>query len=91
MKTSAILLFLCSSPQPPNRVHNIDQTIFDHETCFPGFDIIRRVRSLNGRYGGGVCTYIRSNPNYKIYVTIREFDCGNDETTIQIYLGEYLV
>ena len=44
----------------------LDQTIFDHEVCLPGFDIIRRDRSVNGRYGGGVCIYIRSNLNYKI-------------------------
>ena len=23
--------------------------------CLPGFDIVRRDRSVNGRHGGGVC------------------------------------
>lgn len=43
----------------------LDDSIADHEVCIPGFDIVRRDRSVNGRYGGGVCIYIRSNLNYK--------------------------
>ena len=34
--------------------------------CLPGFDIVRRDRSVNGRHGGGVCIYIQSSLNYKV-------------------------
>ena len=44
----------------------LDQTIAGHEICLPGYEIARRDRSINGRHGGGVCIYIRSNFNYKI-------------------------
>ena len=44
----------------------LDQTISDHEVCLPGFDIIRRDRSVNGRHGGGICIYVRANLNFKI-------------------------
>jgi hypothetical protein len=44
----------------------IPHAITDQEVCLPGFEIVRRDRSVNGRYGGGVCIYIRSNINYKI-------------------------
>ena len=44
----------------------LDETISDHEVCLPGFDIVRRDRSVNGRHGGGVCVYIQSSLNYKV-------------------------
>jgi hypothetical protein len=44
----------------------IPHAITDQEVCLPGFGIVRRDRSVNGRYGGGVCIYIRSNIIYKI-------------------------
>ena len=44
----------------------IDHTFNDQEACLPGFEIVRRDRKGNGRKGGGVCLYIRSNTNYKI-------------------------
>ena len=44
----------------------LDSTITDQGVCLPGFEIVRRDRSVNGRYGGGVCIYIRSNIIYKI-------------------------
>ena len=31
-----------------------------------GYDIVRRDRPLNGRNGGGVCFYLRSNINYNV-------------------------
>ena len=31
-----------------------------------GYDVIRRDRTVNGRFGGGVCFYIRSNINYVV-------------------------
>ena len=45
---------------------NQNKTIFDHEVCLPGFDIIRRDRSVNGRHGGGICIYVRANLSFKI-------------------------
>jgi hypothetical protein len=33
----------------------------DHEFCLPGYEIIRRDRSVNGRNGGGICIYVRAN------------------------------
>ena len=44
----------------------LDHTINDREVCLPGFEIVRRDRKVNGRNGGGVCLYIRSNINYKV-------------------------
>ena len=41
-----------------------DSTISDYEICLPGFELIRRDRPINGRRGGGVCIYIRSNLNF---------------------------
>ena len=32
----------------------------------PGYEIIRKVRKINGRLAGGVCIYVRCNMNYKI-------------------------
>ena len=32
----------------------------------PGFEVVRKDRSVNGRSGGGVCIYLRSNINYQI-------------------------
>jgi exonuclease III len=51
----------------------LDSTITDQEVCLPGFEIVRRDRSVNGRYGGGVCIYIRSNINYKIRHDLHAF------------------
>ena len=44
----------------------LDHTINDQEVSLPGFEIVRRDRKVNGRNGGGVCLYIRSNINYKV-------------------------
>ena len=41
-----------------------DSSISDHEVCLPGFELVRRDRSVNGRRGGGICIYIRSNLNF---------------------------
>ena len=43
----------------------LDFTIDDSELYLPGFEIIRKDRKINGRNGGGVCFYVRSNLNYK--------------------------
>jgi exonuclease III len=44
----------------------LDSSVKDHEVCLPGYQIIRRDRSVNGRNGGGICIYFRANINYKI-------------------------
>jgi hypothetical protein len=44
----------------------LDSSVKDHEVCLPGYEIIRRDRSVNGRNGGGICIYFRANINYKI-------------------------
>ena len=44
----------------------IDSSVKDHEVCLPGYEIIRRDRSVNGRNSGGICIYVRVNINYKI-------------------------
>ena len=40
--------------------------INDHEVCLPGFELVRSNRNINGRNGGGVCIYIRSNLNFQM-------------------------
>lgn len=32
----------------------------------PGFELVRKDRKVNGRNGGGVCIYLRTNLNYRI-------------------------
>ena len=44
----------------------IDSSVNDNEIYLPGFEIVRKDRSVNGRSGGGVCIYLRSNINYQI-------------------------
>jgi hypothetical protein len=44
----------------------LDSSVKDHKVCLPGYEIIRRDRSVNGRNGGGICIYFRANINYKI-------------------------
>ena len=42
----------------------IDSSVNDNEIYLPGFEIVRKDRSVNGRSGGGI--YLRSNINYQI-------------------------
>ena len=42
----------------------LNDTIPDNEISISGYKIVRRDRPLNGRNGGGVCFYVRSNTNY---------------------------
>ena len=44
----------------------IDSSVYDNEIYLPGFEVVRKDRSVNGRRGGGVCIYLRSNINYQI-------------------------
>ena len=61
-------IFICSNKIDILCINEtkLDLTISDQEVCLPGFEIIRRDRKVNGRKGGGVCLYVRSNINYKI-------------------------
>ena len=49
-----------------NNESKLDKTINDHEVYIPGYEIVRRDRQINGRKGGGVCFYLRSNLNFKV-------------------------
>ena len=44
----------------------IDSSVNDNEIHLPGFEVVRKDRSVNGRSGGGVCIYLRNNINYQI-------------------------
>ena len=44
----------------------IDSSVNDNEIHLPGFEVVRKDRSVNGRSGGGVCMYLRNNINYQI-------------------------
>ena len=43
----------------------LDGGICNNEVTVEGYNIIRRDRSANGRSGGGICFYIRSNINLR--------------------------
>ena len=44
----------------------LDNAINNHEVYIPGYEIVWRDRQINGRKGGGVCFYLRSNLNFKV-------------------------
>ena len=44
----------------------LDSTVHNDKVYIPGFEIVRKDRKVNGRHGGGVCTYLRTNLNYRI-------------------------
>ena len=52
----------------------LDSTIHDSDVYIPGFEIVRKDRRVNGRKGGGVCIYLRTNLNYRI-----RDDLNNDD------------
>ena len=57
-------LFLSTNEKTDILVINetkLDQTVHDNEIYLPGFDVVRRDRITNGRNGGGVSMYLRSN------------------------------
>ena len=41
-------------------------SVNDNEIYLPGFEVVIKDRSVNGRSGGGVSIYLRSNINYQI-------------------------
>ena len=44
----------------------LDSTVHNSEVFSPGFELVRKDRKINGRNGGGVCIYLRTNLNYRI-------------------------
>ena len=61
----------------------LDDTINDDELYLPGFEIVRKDRMLNGRNGGGVCLYLRSNLNYRVRedLIMEKLECLTVEIT----------
>jgi exonuclease III len=57
----------------------LDSSISNSEIHLSGYDVVRLDRKVNGRSGGGVCMYIRSNLNFRI----RE-DLANNDLEILI-------
>ena len=49
----------------------LDSTVHNDEVYIRGFEIVRKDRKVNGRHGGGVCTYLRTNLNYRIRNDLR--------------------
>ena len=43
-----------------------DSSVNDNEIHLPGFEVVRRDRSVNGRSGGSVCMHLRNNINFQI-------------------------
>ena len=44
----------------------LDATIKDGEVYLTGYDVVRKDRESNGKNGGGVCIYVRSNNNFQL-------------------------
>jgi len=44
----------------------LDVSVSDNDIYIPGYEVVRKDRSNNGKNGGGVCIYIRSNHNYRL-------------------------
>ena len=55
----------------------IDSSVNDNEIHLPGFEVVRKDRSVNGRSGGGVCKYLRNNINYQISddICVGQLEC----------------
>jgi len=55
----------------------LDNSVSDDEVYIPGYDIIRRDREHNGRFGGGVCIYVRSNINFSLRPDLSDIHLEN--------------
>lgn len=44
----------------------LDPSVSNNEISILGFEIVRKDRNINGRFGGGVCLYIRNNLNFNL-------------------------
>ena len=52
----------------------LDSTVHNNEVYLPGFELVRKDRKMNGRNGGGICIYLRTNLNFRM-----RDDLKNDE------------
>lgn len=52
----------------------LDASVSNSEIYIPGYEVVRKDRSNNGRNGGGVCIYIRSNHNYRLRNDLTDSD-----------------
>jgi len=50
----------------------LDDSVSDDKVYISGYDIVRRDREHNGRFGGGVCIYVRSNINFSLRPDLRK-------------------
>ena len=55
----------------------LDPTIKDSEVHLPGYDVVRKDRESNGRNGGGVYIFVRSNINFQLPADLspRNLEC----------------
>ena len=44
----------------------LNSSVKDSDIHISGYEIIRRDRETNGRFGGGVSFYVRTNINYSL-------------------------
>ena len=61
----------------------LDSTINDNEVHISGYEIVRRDRSVNGKFGGGVCFYVRCNINF-----LPRFDMSIDQ--LENYVSKFV-
>ena len=75
----------------------IDSSVKDNEIYLPGFEVVRKDRSVNGRSGGSVCIYLRSNINYHIRDDLCDDQLAcivcrlNYQTPLQTFYCQYVV
>ena len=60
----------------------LDKTIKNGEIHLPGYDVVRKDRESNGRNGGVVCIYVRSNINFQLRADLspNNLECLTVET-----------
>ena len=61
----------------------LDDSVSDDEVYISGYDIVRRDREHNGRFGGGVCIYVRSNINFSLRPDLSDIHLENIRTEIR--------
>jgi len=70
----------------------LDGSVTDDEVHIPGYDIIRHDREHNGRFGGGVCIYVRSNINFSLRPDLRIYTSKTYESKfVNLDLNPFLL
>ena len=65
----------------------LDSTVLDDDVYIPGFNCkSQKSRSVNGRNGGGVCTNVRINLNYRTSNDLIKRD-GRQEKSSEIFIS----